>query len=131
MEYFLALLRWLQIKILLVSNERNILFHEGEIWWCSIGLNIGEEEFGKGPEFRRPVLIFKKFTNHSFFGIPLTGSAKTGSWYIPIHLHGRRSSLMLNQGKIFDGKRLQRKMVRLRSGQCEEIRQRFKEFYGL
>ena len=25
------------------KNKRDLLFKEGEIWWCSLGLNIGEE----------------------------------------------------------------------------------------
>ena len=64
-NYFLALLDWLRITIRLRNRQRKPLFKEGEIWWCSIGLNVGDEEYGKGPFFQRPVLIFKKFTKNS------------------------------------------------------------------
>ena len=30
---------------------------EREIWWCSVGLNVGTEIYGKGEDFARPVLI--------------------------------------------------------------------------
>ncbi len=30
---------------------------EGEIWWCKLGLNIGDEQDGKGTRFERPVVI--------------------------------------------------------------------------
>ena len=32
-------------------------FHEREIWWCSIGINLGDEQDGKNELFERPVLI--------------------------------------------------------------------------
>ena len=43
-------------------DNRDIYFKEGDIWWCSIGLNIGDESYGKGRDFRRPILIFKKLS---------------------------------------------------------------------
>ena len=39
------------------SSSREIYFRERKIWWCSIGLNIGFEENGKGKLFNRPVLV--------------------------------------------------------------------------
>ncbi|MFH1145912.1 MAG: hypothetical protein V1707_03050 [bacterium] len=38
-----------------------LLFREGEVWWCSIGLNLGHEQDGKNVFFERPVLVVKKF----------------------------------------------------------------------
>ena len=72
-NYFLVFLDWCRVHILLRESDLRVLFKEGEVWWCSVGLNVGEEEFGKGERFVRPVLIFKKFTQNSFLGIPLTG----------------------------------------------------------
>jgi mRNA-degrading endonuclease toxin of MazEF toxin-antitoxin module len=130
-KYFLTLLDWCKLQLTLAGTEQNKgrLFKERDVWWCSVGLNIGEEEFGKGPKFRRPVLILKKFTRSSFFGIPFTGSEKTGSWYIPVDLVGGRSSLMLNQGRIFDARRLGKKMTVINSEQFKEIKERFIEFH--
>ncbi len=34
--------------------------NEGEIWWASIGENVGFEISGKSERFSRPVLIFRK-----------------------------------------------------------------------
>jgi hypothetical protein len=45
-DYFLALLDWWKINILLKDNTSTRLFKEAEIWWCSIGMNIGVEIFG-------------------------------------------------------------------------------------
>ena len=47
-------------------------FNERDIWWCSIGVNVGYEVNGKNGPFERPVLIIKKYNNDMFFGLPLT-----------------------------------------------------------
>lgn len=53
---------WLSLKIHLHSSqEQPVYFREREIWWCSVGINIGDEEDGKNNLFERPVLILKKF----------------------------------------------------------------------
>ena len=38
-----------------------LIFHEREIWWCSIGVNLGDEQDGKNELFERPVLVVRKF----------------------------------------------------------------------
>lgn len=53
-------------------REKLVLFREREIWWCSIGKNIGAEQDGKNEFFERPVLVCKKYNNEQFFGFPLT-----------------------------------------------------------
>lgn len=50
-------------------KENNVGFKEREIFWARIGQNIGAEEFGKGNEFQRPILIIRKLTAHIFIGI--------------------------------------------------------------
>lgn len=68
-SYFLVLLDWWRTMVVLRDERPSKLFNEGEIWWCSIGMNIGVEIYGKGGRFTRPVLIFKKFTANSFLGV--------------------------------------------------------------
>jgi hypothetical protein len=43
------------------SKEKAAYFYEREIWWCSIGINIGFEQDGKNEHFERPVLVLRKF----------------------------------------------------------------------
>lgn len=40
-------------------RDENTLFHEREVWWCSLGVNIGFEQDGKNDIFERPVLIIR------------------------------------------------------------------------
>jgi mRNA interferase MazF len=128
-SYVVALLDWCKINVIIADKERPILFKEGEVWWCCIGMNIGEEEFGKGIRFTRPVLIFKKLTGNSFLGLPLTGHAKMGSWYIDMPIHGRLSSVILHQARVFDKKRLQRKLTTIKDIDLNAIREKFRELY--
>lgn len=52
---------WTKLKIATHFSNKNVYFREGEIWWVSIGQNIGNEQNGKNTNFERSVLIFKKF----------------------------------------------------------------------
>ncbi len=58
---------WTKLKIKIYISERVIYFREGEIWWASLGANIGYEEDGKNENFERPILIFKKFNQFERF----------------------------------------------------------------
>ena len=62
MDFINEIKNWLELKIKLWTKKNQVVFRQGDIWWCSLGFNIGEEIFGKGKKFTRPVLIFKKFT---------------------------------------------------------------------
>lgn len=54
-----------------------VIFSEREIWWCSIGKNIGDENNGKNELFERPVIIFRKFGKRLVWIIPLTTQEKS------------------------------------------------------
>ncbi len=85
-------------------------FTEGDIWWCSIGENIGVEINGKSRLFTRPVLVIKKLNRESFIGVPLTSQEKIGKWYVSI-THGFKASVaLLNQVRCFSVKRLSTKL---------------------
>ncbi len=58
---------WIDLKKLL-SSKNPPTFQEREIWWCSIGINVGFEIDGKNDKYLRPVLIFRKFNKNIFFG---------------------------------------------------------------
>jgi mRNA interferase MazF len=129
-NYFLTLLDWWRINILLKDKRPNHLFKESEIWWCSIGLNVGVEIYGKGRDFARPVVIFKKFNSQSFLGIPLTTQIKEGRWYAMILFGGKERRAILSQVRTFDAKRLLRKMGTLDNDSFQSVQNRFIDFYS-
>jgi mRNA interferase MazF len=122
---------WFNLKPKLASKESHLVFKEGEIWWCSLGMNVGEEIYGKGPRFERPILILKKFTRNSFLGLALTSKEKRGSWYSPVTLGGMKRYGILNQVKTSDKKRLLNKVGTLSANEFVSIKQKFHEFYCL
>jgi mRNA-degrading endonuclease toxin of MazEF toxin-antitoxin module len=40
---------------------RAALYHAREIWWCTFGVNIGNELDGTGNHHDRPVLVIRPF----------------------------------------------------------------------
>lgn len=94
-------------------NIRNelVLFHEREIWWCSVGVNIGYEQDGKNELFERPVLVIKKFNRDVLWVLPLTRSNKQGGYYYSTSIpESSGSVIILSQLRLISSKRLLRKM---------------------
>lgn len=100
---------------------------EGEIWWCYIGANIGDEEDGKGEFFARPVLIVKKFNKNIFWGVPLTSQIQAKTYYHKISFQGGEQSVIISQLRTFDTKRLTSKIGQLSDDQYKKIRETIKE----
>src|SRR3989344_1655211 len=73
--------KWHNKKALINERENRPGFHEREIWWCAIGVNVGFEQDGGGEDFLRPVIVFRKFNNEILWGIPLTQTRKNNVFY--------------------------------------------------
>ena len=84
--------------------------HEREIWWCSIGVNVGSEQHSMTKDFSRPVLVVKKFTRDIFWGIPLTTKTRKVAFRIRFNLGGIENDLLILQMRNYDRKRLIRKI---------------------
>lgn len=102
--------QWTKLKIKTHLSERIIYFREKEIWWASLGANIGFEQNGKNENFERPILVFRKFGKDMLWAIPLTSKDKEGIFYFDIRHLGFKSSLILSQLKLLSSKRLIRKI---------------------
>ena len=59
--------KWNKKKKEINYSIQNILPKIREVWWLSIGLNVGVEEDGKNNNFKRPVLVIKVFNRQCFF----------------------------------------------------------------
>ncbi len=100
---------WCNEKKSLEQTERRPLsFHEREIWWCSIGLNIGDEQDGKNDLFERPILILKKFNNKIAWVVPMTTKEKSGVYYHSLEHDGKTFSVILSQMRLISAKRFRR-----------------------
>lgn len=109
---------WNDKKKLLERDDRfkTLYFKQGEIWWCSLGKNIGTESFGKGDEFRRPVLVIKKLSSEMCIVLPVSMQKKQGSWFIEISFNKEKRWILLHQVRMMHTKRFQRYMGEVSTG---------------
>lgn len=105
------------------SVERRVYFNEREVWWCSLGANIGYEQDGKGTDFMRPIVVLKQFNKEVFWAVPLTTQSKVGKYYFPVDLgDGRVRQIILSQMRLADAKRLKKKLAVVSLDQFRELR---------
>jgi mRNA interferase MazF len=117
---------WNSLKKKITQSNKHILFKEGEVWWCSVGYNVGTESFGKGKSFSRPVLVLKKLSNETSVCVPLTTKIKVGSWFVKISILSADRYAMLNQIRMFHSKRFQRRMITLDDLTFNTIKEKLK-----
>lgn len=111
------------------SDGKRIFFHEREIWFCRLGLNVGFEQDGRGDDFLRPVIILKKFNNQVCWCIPLTKTKKKNKYYTHFSFEDNEVSVaILSQIRLIDAKRLQYKIGYVPKKDFEEIKKSLRQF---
>ena len=119
---------WHTEKSDLHENKVRAFFHEREVWFASIGVNIGFEQDGRGDKFLRPAIILKKFNNEVLWCIPLTKNQKKGKYYFSFKLNDGVSTAILSQIRLIDSKRLQYKIGDLTEEDFTQIKEKLKQF---
>ena len=70
--------KWNKNKKELENASIKKYVHPKEIWWCSLGVNIGAEIDGKNENFERPIIVMKVYNKETMvilpLGLPITGS---------------------------------------------------------
>jgi len=103
-------------------KERTVLYRAQEIWWCSIGANVGVEADGKSVLFERPVLVFRKFNKDMFWGLPLTSQIKEDKpFYFAFSLQSRSQTAVLSQMRVLSSKRLIRRLGKISDKQQQGL----------
>ena len=113
---------WHSLKSLIDLNEKQILYRSQEIWWCSLGANVGVEADGKHSLFERPVIVFRKFNREMFWGLPLTSQQKESQpFYFEFPLHGEPQVAVLSQMRTLSSKRLIRRVGKISDSKFIEL----------
>jgi mRNA interferase MazF len=113
------------------DKDERVFFHEREIWFCHLGVNVGFEQDGKGENFGRPVIVFRKFNKEVFWAIPLTTRTKTGKFYLPINLDDDLPRMaILSQLRLMDGKRLYQKLGVLSESDYKKLKEAIVKLCG-
>ena len=132
--------KWSKVKELLDQKTDYPRTKPRQIWWCAIGLNIGQEQ-SCDDGYERPVLVLKAFGG-IFWGLPITSSDPAGTkaknpLYFKIDgmpyinergkqkvLHG---FVAIHQLRVFDGRRLKRKILKIDVETFEKITAKIKD----
>ena len=118
---------WNNLKKKIELRENPPFANKRDIWWCSIGLNIGSEQDGKNELFERPVLVIKVYSKTMLRVIPLTSKSKMSPYHVPISYSGRIGTAVVSQAKTISTKRLSRKLSRLDPVQFKKVLQAVRE----
>lgn len=114
---------WNEVKKKLQAAEPELFFHEREVWWCKLGVNIGFEEDGKNSQFARPVVVLKTYSINAALVVPLTTTEKTGIYYFDIgQVDGRAAKAVLSQIRFIDKRRLVNKVDVINKEIFEKLR---------
>jgi len=99
---------WNEVKKFTHSSKVQLTIKPRDIFWTKIWQNIGHEEYGKGKDFLRPVIVIRQLTSDLFIGIPTTTSDKQDNNYFHNIVYvdkntkvGVNSVAMLLQMKVF------------------------------
>ena len=121
---------WMGLKERLDASEPVPPYvSERDVWWASLGENVGSEVNGKSRDFTRPVLILKKLTHGFYLVAPHTTKSHEGSWYVHILLRKVDNYVCLNQIRTIDYRRLHSKLVQISSNDFKRVRQAFSALY--
>ncbi len=122
---------WNAKKKTLDTNKRDLLFKEGEIWWCSLGVNVGEEVYGKGQDFRRPVVVLRKLSHNSCIVMPTSTQKREGSWYHYLHVQNKDRWVLMHQVRFISANRLYIRESALSEDELNELKKSATKLLGL
>lgn len=120
---------WAKLKLgLHFSDDRGVFPKKREIWWASVGQNIGVEVNGKNSKFERPVLIVKVFNADFVLTVSISSQEKDGEYYYAFkNPAGEKNVIVLSQIKSISSKRLIRRVGEMEAKDFSEIIIRLKE----
>ncbi|MDD5721069.1 MAG: type II toxin-antitoxin system PemK/MazF family toxin [Candidatus Pacebacteria bacterium] len=120
---------WNNLKKLIHKKEVNdeFNFHPGDVWWTTLGINIGKEINGKNETFERPVLILKVINKHTLYVLPLTSKDHfTDKYHRKIDYEdGGCGVVVFSQIRVISSNRLLRKLSKIDRKKLEEIKNLF------
>jgi mRNA interferase MazF len=123
-------LEWISLKERLHGKTHNPpLVSQCEIWWASIGENVGSEVNGKSALFSRPVIVLKKLAHGFYFVIPTTTQKKQGSWYVSFQHQGKEMTVCLHQARSIDHRRLSSRLGKMDGDDFERVQEAFAKLY--
>ncbi|MEA1915393.1 MAG: type II toxin-antitoxin system PemK/MazF family toxin, partial [Campylobacterota bacterium] len=124
--------QWNSLKQKLNNKKETLSFKEREIYFISVGQNIGHESYGKKELFLRPVLVYRKLSTTTFIGIPLTSREKNGNYYFSFNYKKNKiSTAMFNNIRVFDIKRADYRSGVIRLSDFKKLKSKLEKFMDI
>ena len=97
---------WHGLKKKIDAGNENRFYKERQIWWCSLGVNVGSEQDGKDKGFVRPIIVLRGLSRKTCLVVPLTTSANINKNRIKVGVvDGEEASAIVSQIRTIDTKR--------------------------
>ncbi len=123
-------LEWIGLKEKLhTNNSKPPLVSERDLWWISIGENVGSEINGKSSLFSRPAIILKKLSHGLYLIVPTTTQKREGSWYVKISLNQKDTYACLHQIRTVDYRRLSTRLGQMDGDDFQIVKNSFNKLY--
>ena len=137
-EYIKEFDLWNAKKKEIEQSDVQRLCREREVWWCSLGVNVGAEIDGKNENFERPVIIMKVYNKETMLVLPTTGKERNDKFHMPIEINVINQKtknsykkivyVKLTQVRVISNKRLIRKVDVINEEDFKKIQDVFKDF---
>ena len=112
-----------------VDTKARVQANSRDIWWASLGLNVGSEQDGKGDGYERPVIVVTKLSPNMYYVIPLSTKCKSSTMHIPFSHETVDGYALLDQMKALDAKRFIRKVGYVDKERFAEIISKLKSIF--
>jgi len=120
---------WTKIKVMVHLSSKEVYPKNREIWWASLGQNVGIEINGKNENFERPVLVLKVFNKDFILIVPISSTKKEGKYYFIFkNTENKDNIIVLSQIKSISSKRLIRKVGEVSAEDFIKIKNKITEF---
>ena len=137
-EYIKNFDEWNELKKQFEGGQREVFGYPREVWWCSLGVNIGAEIDGKNENFERPVIVMRVYNKETMLVLPTTGRARADKFHLPIEVDGKNTTtgevykrtvyVKLTQARVISNKRLLRKVDVIGETDFKKIQDAFRAF---
>jgi mRNA-degrading endonuclease toxin of MazEF toxin-antitoxin module len=118
----IKIIDWCGIKVQLQASNITLFPYRKEIWWASLGQNIGVEINGKNNRYERPVLVIKVFNSDSLLIAPITSNVNKKVYAFPFtNLDRETNYVRISQMRTISSKRLIRKVGEMSDTEFENI----------
>lgn len=118
---------WTKLKIRIHCSNKKLFPRARQIWWVSLGQNVGVEINGKSETFERPVLILRRFNDDSCLVLPISSKIKKGNYYFEfVNNNGDVNIINYSQIRTVSTKRMIRMVGVLDEEIFNKIKQNFK-----